>query len=458
MVIILAFTIAAVFAPCFFIKDYILYAFVMFYPIMPEYFALDLGSSIPLLTMSRILIGILTVYAFVTKQLSSKIRIRLSGAEGKLTRYLILFFMVEVLVALPHFSASDSLKEMILSLLEKGWVLYLLNQLINTEKKLHNCVKYMTIASVIVCLGGLMETVTGSNPFYMLATASRELTMANYTRLGVTRAEATLGHPISFSVYLLLIIPFVMYYCDKKNNKKMWVLLLLTVVALFATISRASILVFLVMFLWMMKEKRAKIRARYRSMLLLLGYAAVVAVILAPNILELVGQILMSLMNVLGASFELDSFGRNATGVASRLWQVQLVTYTLETFPLFGGGANYIYNHDVLISNGSRYVVATSIDNEYLLTLIDKGLLGLIAKLVLYIGLLVMAWKHRSRDQLGQAFAYAFGMYFISIIAVCELTSAKMLWIVIALFMVYLRENRIAQTNLKVQENEKKQK
>lgn len=456
MVIILAFLILAVFAPCFLIKDYILYAFVIFYPIMPEYFALDLGSSIPLLTMSRILIGILTVYTVLRGKLSPVIRFRLSGAEGKLTRYLILFFVAEVLVALPNFSSGDSVKEMMLSLLEKAWMAYLLSRLIDTEQKLHNCVKYLAYASVIVCVGGLIETFTGNNPFYFFSTAERELTMANYTRLGVTRAESTLGHPISFSVYLLLVLPFVMYLYDRKTGKIVWAILLLAVASLFVTISRASILVFLVMFLWMIMEKRRQIWARYRNMLLLLGLVLVFLIIFSPNLLELFGNIFIALLNVLGAEVELDNFGRNATGVASRLWQIQLITHTFENFPLFGGGANYIYNHDVFIHNGRKFVIATSIDNEYLLTLIDKGLVGLLAKLTLYIGLLTTAWKHRKQELLGQAFAYAFAMYFVSIIAVCELTSAKMLWIVIALFMVYLRETRIAQTNLKVHENEQR--
>jgi hypothetical protein len=419
-------------------KENFIYLFVFFYPILPEYFALDLGTNLPLLTVSRILLIILFVSCVFKgdKVLKKNKSLNIISIFNKNKNFLLYFILITI-SNIAHINENASLKNLILIILEQAMLLICLIKRVDLQNSLEKCLKCLVSGSLIMGIGGIIETVSGTNLFYSLSTASRELTMANYTRLSVTRAEATFGHPISFSVYLLLVIPFIMYFFELTKKMFFKFCLIISIVSIFATISRASILILSVYMIIMVSLKPKNERILYYRMFGLALLPIIFVAILFPSLTNLFSQIVFSVLNILGFSFEVSDFGRNESGSNSRIYQLQLVSQTISQKPLFGFGVGYVYNNVMIVSNGNKYFKVTSIDNEYLLALIEGGIVSLIGKITLYISTWLETKRTRKNDNLSKAFFFSFSMYFIAIFTVCELTSARMLWIVFSLFCCY---------------------
>ena len=169
--------------------------------------------------------------------------------------------------------------------------------------------------------------------------------------------------------------------------------------------------------------------------------------VLKPSVLNMILQIVASILNIIGFDFDLENFGRNEAGILSRLDQFAMIRHTIDNHALFGGGTDYIYTNPITVVIEGKFIRMTSIDNEYLLVFIEKGILGLSAKLILYFGVWFEALRLRKKDKVGEAFFNAFTMYFVALFTVCELTTSKILWVVIGLFVVYSRLRQSEEWN-----------
>ncbi len=435
---VIIFILLFILIPAMFKKDYILYSFAFFYPILPEYFAIDLGSKFPLLTASRLLIIIITVYAIYKKGINLMI---IYTKDNKLIIYVITFVLLTFLSNAAYLS-DGGFKYMLLTFLEKLLLALVLSAIVDSKEKLYGCINCLVMASVILCVFGIVEAVTSNNVFYYLETTTRQLTMTSYQRLNITRAEATFGHPICFSVYLLLIIPFIMHYCDITKKNLYRIMFGLAICALISTVSRASIAIFVCSFFVMLFLKNKKERKIYFNMIGIAIIIILLSLIFVPSLSKFANQVFASILNVLGFDFELTDFGRNESGILSRLFQFSMIEHVFEKNKfLFGCGIDYIYKNDVFLRSASGYVKMTSIDNEYLLVFIENGIIGLFAKIFLYFNIWKASFKRRHNDYLGQAFFFAFTMFFVTMFTVCELTTSKILWVVIGLFMSYVKYN-----------------
>lgn len=430
-------------------KQNILYSFVFLYAILPEYLAIEISDSLPLLTASRIILILLILYALIKKgRIFNQKRSLLFMKRTKLYLPFVAFFICEIVVYVPYFSNLNSIKELILSFVEKFILVICISRLIDNEKQIEKCIRVIVLAAVLVSGVGIFENILGSNFVYYLNTASRELLMSSYERLGTLRAEVSFGHPISLSMYLLIIIPLVMYNFEKhRSNMKNGIILVLVVTCLLLTISRATIIIFFLSVPFIIHKKDKKSKRKYYYMLIICCLMMSFIYMIKPDIMLSFKSIVFATLNAIGFDFEVSDFGRNADANLSRLAQLSLVPYTLKTSPFWGGGVEYIFNNTVKLVYQGTVTVATSIDNEYIGILVEKGIIGLSCKVWLYMKLMLVSHKLKKDDILNHAFFYSFVTYFIGLFSVRELTTSKVLWVIIALFISY---NSIKVNNLSI--------
>lgn len=228
-------------------KKFILF-FMAFYPVLPDYFAIELGGGLPLLKASRILLLILLLCVCFRNKKIKLIRKPLKAAG--LYWPLIIYFAARILANGYYVSSlSAAINTEFTVIVEQLLLLVLICQIIQDQEDVYLCVKTIVDASGIIAVISIINVLIGSNLFYSLNTVSRNVLMVSTVRMGIIRAEATFGHPVYYAMYCALIIPLALYMWQ--NERRMWngCILGLNIVAAFLTESRGTIVVLLALLL-----------------------------------------------------------------------------------------------------------------------------------------------------------------------------------------------------------------
>ena len=422
-------------------NDNFIYFFVFFYPILPEYFALKLGNSLPLLTASRCLIILMFLFTLVR---TKKISFRYIKAT-KFSRVLIVYFIFSTINFLVHNNNLENLKQYFGVILENIILVVILVMNINTQEKKEKCVKAMVFSAGLVFILSIVEPFTGINLAEFLDTGvSKEVLQAKYERMNMFRATFSFGHPICLAVYAIMILPIVMYCIDKYNKIIYKIIFLLNILCILLTISRGQILItallLIVMFIFMKKEERRKYYLLLFSSFCLL----ILGCILSEQLFNSIINIIYSALNAIGFNFNIVDFGTNENAMG-RFDQLTMLPQVLDKYFFFGGGENYIKNNLVYVYSATGEVYrAVSIDCEYISILIGKGVIGLVYNLYLYFSILKCSIKSKVRSKLSKALFYSFLGAFMSYFTVNQLTTNRIFWLLLCFVIVesYQSKNR----------------
>lgn len=420
-------------------QNSIIYLFICLYPILPEYFAINLGDSLPLLTGSRMLVILLALSTILTK---TKITFS-SLTQTNFLKIFIFYIICETIVFITHVDNMESVKDYFGIILEKVLFLIIILNNVDNVKKLEKCIQILVITGGVVFAVASTEPFTGVNLSYFLDTGVRDtLLMANYERLNVTRATFSFGHPIALAVYTIAIMPFIMYLIDITQKKSRYVFIfILSFVCLLLTISRGQILIFMVMFIFIMKTKKKNERIIYYKMLLIGSGIVIFSFLLNAEILGTFKGIIFSVLNSIGFNFNISDFGSNEDGTSSRFDQWSILPQVLAEHPFCGGGSGYIFNNDIYIKTSTRTYLAESIDNMYLSLLINKGIIGFLGTVIIYLKIAISSFTggfKNNNNPLSKAFFFSFICIFLSYMTVTELTTNRIFWTIIGLYIVHL--------------------
>ncbi|NLD77711.1 MAG: O-antigen ligase domain-containing protein [Acidimicrobiales bacterium] len=205
------------------------------------------------------------------------------------------------------------------------------------------------------------------------------------TRSSFTRVNATMAHAIEFSVVLAMILPLAIHYAlfAKSNRDRWWMLAALIAAAIPMSLSRSGVVGVAVVALMLIPSWPARLRSH--AYWLGAGYLVIMR-LLFPGLL---GTIKALFLNV-GVDPSINSRTQDYDYVGS---------FVSET-PIFGRGFGTFIPS-----------IYDFLDNQYLVTLIEVGVVGLVALVMLFVTGLSVARgvRHRAADEetrnLGQSLA-----------------------------------------------------
>lgn len=401
------------------LKKISLCVFFIFYLILPEYFALEISGSLPLLTASRVILLVLIVCCLAQRKVSFKLN------KGFLA-YLFVLLMVNIFHVGGNTSAA--IKAVFILIVEELLLYIVLKSLISSKEMVIMGLDLLVKSSAFVSVLGIFETIVGKNLFYYLETTNREMLQSNYVRLGMLRAEASFGHPVYFAVYLVCILPFAVYFYESTNKKRYMVIAILNIIALFFTGTRGAIVVLAIMVISVPIFKNGKIKNKYLKPIAAMVPLALLAMLMVPKIWTYVSGLVISLLESMGVvNAELSNFGVNAGGMDSRMQQFTALLWQKKQNALLwglGSRANTYGAIKWINPTTGLWSNLSTIDIGYLGHVLCYGIVGLCGYLILYLTIWFRVWKksdEKQRDNLYNAYKYFLVAYFS-----CLLTSTGM--------------------------------
>ena len=158
-------------------KKFILF-FMVFYPVLPDYFAIELGGGLPLLKASRILLLILMLCVCFHNKKIHLIRqpLKVTGLYWPLFIYFAARILANGYYA-PSLSAAINTEFTVI--VEQLLLIVMICQVVRSREDVHLCVKTIVNASGVVAIISIINVLIGSNLFYNLNTVSRNVLMVS---------------------------------------------------------------------------------------------------------------------------------------------------------------------------------------------------------------------------------------------------------------------------------------
>ena len=366
--------------------------------------------------------------------------------NNKLGKALLFFFLCETICFIAHINDNDSVKEYIGILLENLMLLIILTNIVDSKKTLDKCLQVLTASAGFVFIFAMAEPILNVNlPILLLDTGSREnMLIGSYERYNSVRASFSFGHAIALGVYCVAMLPLIMYQRKRIKKPLYSVTYMIGIGCLLLTMSRGVIVIFAIVFLLQVFQLSKEERREYFRITGIMCLLGLTIMLFTPGLFSTLQDVVFGTLNAFGAKFTVSSSGGNEFAILSRMSQLTMLPQVFKTNSyLFGGGTGYIGKNTIYVYLTNSSFVARSIDIEYLSLLIDKGICGLIGTIVLYFSLIKSTWKEykNNHDILSKAFFFSFFSIFLSYLTVAQLTTGKILWILISLYYCWIRLN-----------------
>ena len=412
--------------------------FFIFYIVLPSYFAVEISSSLPLMTASRIILLMVIIIYIIKNNGVIKFKI---FEDKRIGRNVKIYFILLIIANLYYITTlSDSLKEIFSIFLEEICVIWIITQMVDSKEKLIQALDIIVTTAAVVAFISIIGVFMGNNFFYSLNTVNREMLMANYSRLGMLRAEAGFGHAVYYGAYNVMMIPIIMYLIENKGKSlKYTICLILCIVALILANSRGSMIVFGIMLIYMLLKKNINKLGKYLPFIGLGVMGVLVLFLIKPDTIELIGNIWTSITNVFSSdTVEIEEYGTNANGLDSRMMQLSQLTWTAKNNFFFGLGASAQNRDAVKYLNASGdWVTINTFDVGYIAIFCQYGFIGSIAYLVLYVTILIVVFKRKFKnDEVMKMFRFIFVAYLLCLISITGVRSV--FWVMFGLMIAYI--------------------
>jgi len=256
---------------------------------------------------------------------------------------------------------------------------------------------------------GLVEIVVGRNVLYEagLFLPILEDYVGTHTRAGITRIAGPLGQPINMALYLGMVGPAVAVYLLQWRRGRVartWSVALFSaaLIAMFWTASRGPWLgsvVGLVVFAWL-----SGVRPR---LLVAVGWGGIVLGVVVAA-LGIGGEVTQFLV----FSVAPEEGSPESMNVAGRIEILRVGMAAVRDHLLFGlgpGVASHELGNVVDTRILDRYGGLQGLENQYVYTALDTGVVGLAAYVLLLIGVLraLLVASRRAREQKERHLTYA---------------------------------------------------
>ena len=417
------------------VKNGYLYLFCVLYPILPDTFAIELSSKLPLLTGARILLLIMLVLSIW--KYSDEIEV------NAMLFYPFIFIVINIIISLINLQYGTGEINRIFQLVaEEFLVIILLKRMIPSKEDFYDCIDALIYGSIIMGVIGILQTTANIDVASVLNITADRVGGSIEDRMNMTRAYGTMN-AISYGCYCTFMLPIILFRYEMTKKIKYIVSAVIVLGALLCSLTRSAMLVLGVVLLCMLVIRNKKFIKPYLKFLPLVLIGIVLVFIIYPKIWNIITEIAKSYLSSLGVKVDLsDEFGSNGTNAYySRNVQWSAIYRMIQEHK---GAFGYGYN---AFSRGELYykfrqftdwTKATALDVGFVGIAADSGLVGLASYIALLGSIFVQAVRRVKRA------TYDFNFLTVFMVILCvvmnvgtSFANASLVWIYFALFYVY---------------------
>jgi len=425
--------------------------FVISLFLFPKYFSIELSASLPIITVQRILMFCLIFFVFGSQNRSRKFFNIIHTVRVKWISVYILSAAISTVFNINSQSINGFLSVIIEQILLFFLMIYICEEVLGVNQVIKLVKKLMFILAIL----GIFESLFNYNIFNLLYTTSRQLILATtYERMGMLRATGPFGHPLAYSLVIIIIFPLMFY--NTRNSKieiKLYnFLFCILAVNMILTGSRSSMIIFLVQCVLLVNLAKGKSKINNYLFIFLIMLCIIIGLITnsSSNSLGYVSKLFYSISDSLFHTNYISDFGDNADPFLYRNALFKILTNSNINI-LIGQGANYMVDNVINLTDlyslneYTGTLVVKSVDNFYILRVIEYGLVGLTAFLLLVGNLikkLILDIKISKVCSFSALILVASVGYVTELFAVGDCDTIKFFWFVLAIYYAFKRAER----------------
>lgn len=362
-----------------------LYAFCLWYSILPNNFGIQIISTLPLISVDRILI-ILVTLLYLYKN-SGVIFIKGINKDKVFLGYFILI----TFALLGNIATGYSdINELLSFIIEHTFLIILLFCMMDSKENAVNCFKFILVGGCFIAIIGIIQCISGYNIAKCLFNTKEYHELA--TRLGLTRASSTMAGAITFGYFNIFLIPLSLYFHKVTHEFKYILYTTLFMVAAICSLTRGAVWVLILLLAYVLGKKifnTKKIMKKgiiqFVLVVFIILFVSMIVVLYDITIIDKITSIFKMLINTFNTNFK-DSELSNSRASASRLEQLSVFKWlVMKGRILFGYGANAIENGLISYFRGGSWKIATAMDTGYAGMLASGGILKLTGYSIMFI-------------------------------------------------------------------------
>ena len=389
----------------FFIKKKYLYLFIPCMLFLPEYYGVEFSALLPVLTVTRMMYIFFYIYALINRKRNISLK---NFSIKNLPRewlFLLGYFVLRLIANLYYAPVNGSAIKTIFEIIfEQILLLIAIYILEPTNEEIFNTVKATVYGASVLFIVGSFETLTFIRPFDNLYTVNRTMINEHFIRFNFLRATTTLGMPVFYGNFCLLMFTLILYLYETTKYKRYIIIATLDMLAIVHSGCRSSIIFLLpivfIYFVFILRDKTRRLQFLKHATACILALVIFVGAISACNeyFRYFYTSSAKSVLNEFGFEFDLEAdspeyatSGVHATGGHTRKMQISGIEYTMSTSPIFGLGSGAEDRSEVHYRhNNGRWYPDKTIDIGYVEVIIIEGIIGGISYILLILFILAI--------------------------------------------------------------------
>lgn len=336
----------------------------------------------------RVLVGLIILGWVAALLVDSRVRARRSGLDGPLV--LIMFTTLASIVVNPtRVGELESHVTKTLTFLISFLVMfYVIVSVVRTPQMVDRVIKTLVAGGSVVALLAVIEARTGFSPFthihqfIPIFNKDGNFDTSMMGRGGATRATGPAEHPIALGAALVMLVPLAIYIARTAGTKWNWALGAL-VVGVLATVSRTGVVMLVVL---------AIVYLTLRPLWTRRLWPFLIPVIVATQIM-----VPGTLGSLAEAFFPAGGVIHEQQGKAGDCASSGRVADIGPTLDLVGERPFFGFGYGTRITTGEE-ANACVLDNQWLSNLMNVGIFGTVAWLLLFIAICRRLGKRAKRD------------------------------------------------------------
>lgn len=325
----------------------------------------------------RVLVAVILAGWIAALLVDSRVRLRRSGLDGPIALVLLAVLGSVAFNPVRFASAEATALKALTFFLSFVLVFYLVVSVVRTETAAMLLVKTLVAGGAVVAILAIIEARAGFTPFTRLDAVLPFLTpdpsfSDGLARGGRMRAFGSAEHPIALSAALVMLVPLALHVV-RVSSARWYLALIALVIGVLATVSRTGVLMLLVIGIVFLVLRR---RETQRLWPLLVPFL-VITHFAVPGTLGSIKQAFLPESGLV-AQQSATTGDCNADG---RIADLGPTLSAVAEKPILGHG----YGTRIVTGEGAN---ACILDNQWLGTLLDIGLVGALAWLWLFLGVL----------------------------------------------------------------------